>query len=362
MNNLKIKKYHTYPVKVPLRIKPKASTGEIPYGNFVVLKIDTNSDISGNSYVFTFREDMLKPTADLINSVCEGIIDEVIHPNTQIEKLRNRYTLLDKFGLLGQAFAGIDMALWDIFSKKLNLPLCRALGYELQPLKTYNSCGLWIQDTNNLAKEAEELVENGNFKAIKLRLGRENFRDDIKAVESVLNVIDENTELMVDFNQSLNVNEGIKRCIELDNYNLTWIEEPIKHDNYLGCANISAQIATPIQIGENFLNVFEMKKSIDALSSNFVMPDVQRIGGVSGWLKASILAEASDLDISSHLFPEISSHLLCASPTKHWLEYVDWANPILRNPIKVQNGFYTANNVPGNGIDIDYQSLNDYLI
>ena len=117
MNNLKIKKYHTYPVKVPLRIKPKASTGEIPYGNFVVLKIDTNSDISGNSYVFTFREDMLKPTADLINTVCEGIIDEVIDPNTQIEKLRNRYTLLDKFGLLGQAFAGIDMALWDIFSK-----------------------------------------------------------------------------------------------------------------------------------------------------------------------------------------------------------------------------------------------------
>ena len=90
----------------------------------------------------------------------------------------------------------------------------------MQPLKTYNSCGLWIQDTNNLAKEAEELVENGNFKAIKLRLGRENFKDDIKAVESVLNVIDENTELMVDFNQSLNVNEAIKRCIELDNYNL----------------------------------------------------------------------------------------------------------------------------------------------
>ena len=118
MTNLKIKKYHTYPVKVPLRIKPKASTGEIPYGNFVVLKIDTNIDISGNSYVFTFREDMLKPTADLINTVCEGIIDEVIDPNTQIEKLRNRYTLLDKFGLLGQAFAGIDMALWDIFSKK----------------------------------------------------------------------------------------------------------------------------------------------------------------------------------------------------------------------------------------------------
>ena len=105
-----------------------------------------------------------------------------------------------------------------------------------------------------------------------------------------------------------------------------------------------------------------MKKSIDALSSNYVMPDVQRIGGVSGWLKASILAEASDLDISSHLFPEISSHLLCASPTKHWLEYVDWANPILKNPVKVQNGFYTPNNVPGNGIDIDYQSLNDYLI
>ena len=89
MDNLKIKKFHTYPVKVPLRIKPKASTGEIPYGNFVVLKIDTNSDISGNSYVFTFREDMLKPTADLINNVCEGIMDEVIDPNTQIEKLRN---------------------------------------------------------------------------------------------------------------------------------------------------------------------------------------------------------------------------------------------------------------------------------
>jgi len=96
-------------------------------------------------------------------------------------------------------------------------------------------------------------------------------------------------------------------------------------------------VKTPIQIGENLLNTFEMQKAIDAKAAEYYMPDVQRIGGVTGWLRAAAVAHAHNLDMSSHLFPEFSAHLLGVTPTCHWLEYMDWANAVLQQPFEVKN-------------------------
>jgi mandelate racemase len=81
-----------------------------------------------------------------------------------------------------------------------------------------------------------------------------------------------------------------------------------------------------------------------------VMPDVCRIGGVTGWLQAAGIAAAHGIEMSSHLHPEISAHLLAASPTAHWIEYVDWADAILQEPLQLKDGAITAPNRPGTGI------------
>jgi mandelate racemase len=80
------------------------------------------------------------------------------------------------------------------------------------------------------------------------------------------------------------------------------------------------------------------------------MPDLERIGGVTGWQRAAALAAAHRIAMSSHLFPEVSAHLLAATPTAHWLEYVDWANAIVEQPLQIADGFAVVPDRPGNGL------------
>jgi mandelate racemase len=142
----------------------------------------------------------------------------------------------------------------------------------------------------------------------------------------------------------------MKRGRRLDAEKLFWLEEPTRHDDYDGMAKLSAEIKTPIQIGENFSQVTAMAAALAARASDFVMPDLERIGGVTGWLQAAALASAHGIEMSSHLFPEISAHLLAVTPTSHFLEYVDWANVILEEPLRVIRGEAIVPDRPGNGL------------
>ncbi len=105
-----------------------------------------------------------------------------------------------------------------------------------------------------------------------------------------------------------------------------------------------------------------MAKSIEVGASDYAMADAMKIGGVTGWLRAAALAESAGLQLSSHLFPEISAHLLAASPTSHWLEYVDWANPILEEPLTVEDGHASISDAPGIGMNWDEEALQHYSV
>ena len=109
-------------------------------------------------------------------------------------------------------------------------------------------------------------------------------------------------------------------------------------------------LATPVQIGENFSLVHDMERALAAQSCDYVMPDLERIGGVTGWRRAAGLAAAGGVSMSSHLYPEVSAHLLTATPTAHWLEYVDWASPVLAEPLEIRAGEAVVPERPGNGM------------
>ncbi|HYB44193.1 MAG TPA: enolase C-terminal domain-like protein [Candidatus Methylomirabilis sp.] len=200
------------------------------------------------------------------------------------------------------------------------------------------------------------------FTAIKLRVGRDDFHQDLAAVRAVKKRIGDRATLMCDFNQRLTVNEALRRARALDGEGLYWIEEPVRHDDYEGYARIAAEVATPIQTGENLVDTFEMARAIALRSLDFVMPDVQRIGGVTGWLRAAALAHAHGIEMSSHLFPEFSAHLLGVTPTCHWLEFMDWAAPLLQEPLGAKDGFVRIPDRPGAGIKWDEDAVKRYAV
>ena len=245
--------------------------------------------------------------------------------------------------------AGFDVACWDAISTAAGVPLARMVGAEPRRIPAYNSCGLGLMPLDALADEAEKLLANG-FRAMKLRLGYPTLKEDIAAVHAVRKRIGGDVALMVDYNQALTVDEALTRGRALDDEDIHWLEEPIRHDDYAGAAALKRALDVPIQIGENFSLIAGMRAALDAKCCNYVMPDLERIGGVTGWLRAATLANERGMKMSSHLYSEASAHLLAATPTCHYLEYVDWAAKLLQEPLKIADGHAVIPDTPGSGV------------
>jgi mandelate racemase len=357
--HLRIRNLRARPVLVPFKRPPVSASGGIPAAALVLIDLETDGGVTGRAYVFGFASWTLRPIVACLQAMLEMIKGDALAPLEIEAKLRARLTLLDTPGLVGLALAGVDMAAWDALAQAHGVPLVSLLGGAVRPIAAYNSTGLWVQPVDGLADEAEALLAAG-FRAVKLRLGRDDGAEDLAAVRAVKTRIGDGVTLMCDFNQRLTVNEAILRGRALDGEGLYWIEEPVRHDDYEGYARIAAEVATPIQTGENLVDTFEMAKAIAARSLDFVMPDVQRIGGVTGWLRAAALAHAHGIEMSSHLFPEFSVHLLGVTPTCHWLEFMDWAEPVIQEPIRVKDGFAQIPDRPGAGIAWNEDAVKRY--
>jgi mandelate racemase len=280
----------------------------------------------------------------------------VVAPQAIERLLQRRFFLLGGSGLITMAIAGIDMAAWDALGKAMGLPLARLWGGEIKPIPAYNSTGLGLMGAERTAAQALELLEFG-FAAMKLRLGYPELADDVEVTRAVRRAVGDKVTLMSDYNQSLDVPEAVRRGHALDDEGLYWIEEPVRADDYAGHAKITGALKTSVQIGENFWSTHDAQKALAAGACDLIMPDAMKIGGATAWLRASALAQAAGVPISSHLFPEISAHLLAVAPTAHYLEYVDWANPVLREPLVIEQGQAIIPDRPGHGMTWDEAAI-----
>jgi mandelate racemase len=249
------------------------------------------------------------------------------------------------------AVSGFDTAAWDALAKAAGMPLCVLLGGAVGPVKSYNSNGLWLQKPEALAAEAIELRDEGGFTGLKLRLGRNRIHDDMAALKTVRKAVGEDIDLMVDFNQGLDLGEALQRCPAIDDFGLAWIEEPIVYDSLDGYTQLAAELKSPLQIGENFYGPRDLHMALQRKACDFVMPDFMRIGGVTGWLRAAAIAGAAGIPMSTHLYPEVAAHAMRVTETAHWLEWQDWADPILQKPYEIKDSLLHIPDVPGIGLD-----------
>jgi mandelate racemase len=362
LEKLRIRALRARAVAVPMKRPLATATGAVTIAPLLLLDLETDSGITGRSYLFGIGQPHLRPMAALVEVMADMIKGDSLAPFEIERKLRAKFTLLGVHNIVLFAMSGIDMAAWDALGQALGQPLVRLLGGRPRPVSAYNSKGLGIQPLKPLLKEAETLVGEG-FSAVKLRLGRARAEDDIEALRAVKKAIGPKVTLMTDFNQGLSVAEAIRRGRMIDEVGgVTWIEEPVRADDFAGNAKVAREVTTPIQIGENFMGPEQMAQALAAGACDYVMPDAQRIGGVSGWMRAAALAQAAGIEMSSHLFPEASCHLLAATPTCHWLEYVDWADPVLEEPARLKNGCVLVPERPGLGMRWNERAIKKFLI
>jgi mandelate racemase len=325
----------------------------------LLIDLETEQGITGRAYLFCY----LPLGARLIAAVFEEILGVIkgdpVAPAALAAKLTRHFRLIGAAGVISQALAGIDIACWDALALAAGVPLVTFLGGVPRAIPAYNSNGLGLMPPAAAADEAEELLRGG-FRAVKLRLGHPSAPDDRAVARAVRKRLPPDVEIMTDYNQALAVQEALDRGRALDQEGLAWIEEPIEHDDYAGCAQIARELQTPVQIGENFAGPHALAAALAVGASDLLMVDLCRIGGITGWQQAASLAARAEIKLSSHLFPEVSAHLLCVTPTAHWLEYVDWAAPILAEPLCVVNGTVTPPNRPGVGLSWNREAVARY--
>ena len=359
---MKIRAIRVRPVAAPMKRPLYTSIAAVTTAALLLIDLETDQGIVGRSYLFGVAKHHLPAIAKLVEAMAAMLEGDALAPFDIEKKLRARYALLGVHNIVLFAMAGIDMAAWDALAQAHEVPLVRLLGGTPRPVLAYNSKGLGIMETAQVAREAVELVDEG-FRAVKLRLGRPDARADLEVLRAVKQAIGPDVVLMVDFNQALSVAEAIRRGRMIDDEGgVAWIEEPVRADDFAGCARIAREVATPIQIGENFMGPEQMAQALAAGACDYVMPDAERIGGVTGWLRAAALAQGAGVEMSSHLFPEVSSHLLAVTPTCHWLEYVDWADAILAEPVRLADGHVVIPERPGTGIAWDESAVKRYTL
>jgi mandelate racemase len=349
-----IKEFRVRAVRVPMTAPHKTASGVITESPLVLTDVITDTGISGHSMVFTYTPAALKSTAELIQNF-EGLVQgEVLAPAAIEQKLAKRFRLLGTQGLVGMALAAIDMALWDALARVHSLPLVRLLGGMEKPIRAYGAVG--YEGEAGCAKAAEHWAKQG-FRGIKAKIGYPTVHEDVAVVRAMRKAAGEDMSIMVDYNQCLTPTEAVERLRLLDDESLTWVEEPTLAHDYAGHALVTREARTPIQCGENWWGTLDMQHAIKAYASDLVMPDVMKMGGVTGWLRAAALAHTHGLRVSNHLWPEISARLLCCTATAHWLEYADWWNPILAEPLRVEKGMAIVDDTIGTGVEWNEEAV-----
>jgi mandelate racemase len=340
-------------VLVPLRRPVVSKVGLFSDWPLVLIDLQTNEGIVGRSYLAPYLKGSVRYVIPAIQDLAAALLGKQLAPLDSFQANRRALNLVGYEGIAMIAVSGMDMAIWDALAKAANMPLAVMLGGTLGRVPAYNSNGLWLTEVAGLADEAGELVAEGGFTGLKLRLGRDRLAHDVAAIAEVRNSAGDDIKLMVDFNQGLSLGDALRRCHALDEQGLYWLEEPIAYTNLSGYAQLARELKTPIQIGENFYGPRALHDAIRFEACDYVMPDLMRIGGVSGWLRAAPIAAAAGIEVSTHLYPEFSAHLMRVTETAHWLEWQDWADPVLTQPFAVKDGAIEIADRPGAGIEWD---------
>jgi mandelate racemase len=345
-------------IVVPLKRLLKNAFGVFEAAPLVLIDIDTDQGVTGRSYIFAYSKMTLRPLVHLIEEIGRDLLGQAIAPLDLMAAMDAKFRLLGWQGLVGMAVSGLDMAFWDALGRAADKPVVELLGGSARPIRAYDSYG--VVDPKADERDLRRSLDQG-FRGIKIKGGDGDAANDERVVRGVRALLGPDIALMLDFNQSLDPAEAVRRIARLAPYDLTWIEEPVPQENLSGHAKVRENSPIPIQAGENWWFPRGFSEAIAAKASDFIMPDLMKVGGVTGWLNVAAQAEAASIPMSSHLFAEASAHMLAVTPTAHWLEVLDFAGAILNNPIEIVDGTLTARG-PGLGLSWNEAAVSKYSV
>ena len=264
---------------------------------------------------------------------------------------------MGRSGMTSQSIAPFDIALWDLKAKRATLPLAKLLGAQRDSVQCYNTSGGFLSTPlDQVLKNVEASRANG-IGGIKIKVGQIDTATDLTRVRAVRELLGDSFPLMVDANQQWDRPAAQRACRALEQFNLTWIEEPLDAYDVEGHAALAASLDTPIATGEMLTSFGEHAQLIMAGASDYVQPDAPRVGGITPFLQIMQLADFKGRKLAPHFAMEIHLHLAAAYPQEPWLEHFEWLEPLFNERLDLRGGRMYLSNRPGLGFSLSAQAL-----
>ena len=360
---MKITRLRTQVVHLPIDPPiPTTILGSIRSADCVLTFLDTDEGITGEGLVLSINNRRLGVIHEMIRNLEDLVIG--LDPRQGGSLNARAWKELNFLGYEGVSIVGlaaVDNALWDLRGKAAGLNVAHLIGACRSAQPTYASGGLWLGSSiDELQKEAAGFVKRG-FRAMKIRVGPTNPEKMVERVAAVREAIGPDIGLMVDANQQMSVKQAIRIGHMMEDLNLTWFEEPVICHDHEGEAQIAAALDTPIASGETVYTHRGIHQMLEARSADVLMPDLQRMGGPTEFLKAGHLCEAYHIPCASHLFPEMSLALLASLPGGYYLEHMPWFESLYRERIELDtDGSAIVSDRPGWGFSFDPEAIKRY--
>ncbi len=357
---MKITRLRTQVVHLPIDPPIQSSImGALRTTDCVLTFLDTDDGLTGEGLVMTINNRRLGVIHEMIRNLEDLVIG--LDPRLGGSLNARAWKELNFLGYEGVSIIGLaalDMAMWDLRGKAAGLNVAHLIGACRASVPTYASGGLWLGGSlDDLQKQARGFVDRG-FRGMKTRVGPGDPSVMVARVRAVREAIGPDIALMVDANQQMTVKQAIRIGRMMEDLNLTWFEEPVICHDHQGEAQIAAALDTPIASGETVYTHRGILDMLEARAADVLMPDLQRMGGPSEFLKAGHLCEAFHVPCASHLFPEMSLSLLAALPGGFYLEHMPWFEPIYRERIELDaNGHAVVPDRPGWGFSFDPDAI-----
>jgi len=359
---MKIADIRTHLLSVPFAETPKTGFLDLTDMDLLIVEVETDTGVVGTGYLHP-----LAPGLRTLDMCVREILAPVLigEPLDRVERLwQKMWTatfIQGRMGLSVMAMSALDMALWDAVARAKYQPLWRLWGGRPDPVPAYGSGCYRGLGHDGMIDKALRFVGQG-YTAIKMQVAHVFTHDeDVANVRDMRAALGDDIEIMVDVNQGWTVEEAITVGRKLDEYGLSWLEEPVMADDAAGYHRIADAIETPLAGGENNFTHHDFVGLLEGGKVPFVQPDLMR-GGYTDLRIIGERAQQVGAVIAPHLFPELSIHLNASLPNGSWLECMGWHDHLWTQPLVTENGHITPPDRPGHGMTFKPELFQDFAV
>lgn len=350
-------------VSIPLEQPLITAAFPIPAIDTAMMCVRTRGGLKGWAWSFAFGHGKVASLVRMMEDLGTlAVGQDAVATEALWQKMFSAVAFIGTRGVSAAAMSAIDTACWDIKGKAAGLPVYKLLGGYRHAVETYASQGLWLdRSRDDLAREAGEYMAQG-FTAVKMRAGKANEDEDVARIRAVREAIGPAGKLMVDVNQAWDLKQALRMTRKLADLDLFWLEEPMPYQQLDDYRQLTA--AAPMQVctGESFYLKDEILSAVEHRASDYIMPDMMRMAGVTEWVKVAHACERYPVKVTPHLFMEHSSHLAAACSNVVWQEYQPWWQPVMKRPVEMENGAIRLSADPGFGFEPDPKAIERFKV